>query len=153
MDEGQGSVGHVLVQWHPTLKGSFGKHPGGKHEVVLPDGHKRGHRRKEPWCVLVIGVKHHNHIRSEFQCFTVTGLLVCSVSFVLAMHYCPYVQGFRDFHGPVGACVIHEYHFIDELVGYLLVSHAQEFLCVIGGHYDNDFLSVYHPCLFYHTFL
>ncbi|MFO1415223.1 MAG: hypothetical protein U1F10_15230 [Burkholderiales bacterium] len=105
---------------------------------------QRGQRRDEPRLVLVVGVHHHDDIRAGAQRLAVAGLLVGAVARVDRVADRVEAEALGDGEGGVVARIVDQHHVVDHVAGNRAIARRQRALGTIGGHDDDDALSVDH---------
>ena len=93
--------------------------------------------------VLVVGMHHDDHVSARGQGLAIAGLLVASVAIVLVMHKELQSQSLGNFHGAVGAVIVHQNADVHQF-GQFRDGRCQGLLRVIRGQHDGDTFPVDH---------
>ena len=89
-------------------------------------------------------MQHHHDVRAFGERQRIAGLLIATVTAIRWMPMRLDAKPRRDRDGGIVARVIDEQHHIDDIVRNRGVAGFERLLRVVGGHHDDDFISMEH---------
>src|SRR5581483_2020532 len=106
-----------------------------------------GHRGHPQRGVLIVGVKHDDHVGSRGKSGPRTGVLVASIAVVASMSVDFQAKALGQFYGFVGTVVVDQDATVHQL-GDFTDGGFQSLLRVVGGHDHRYALAVDHRAFF-----
>ena len=90
-------------------------------------------------------MQHDYHIRAFGKRLGVARLLVAAIAVIAIMHKMHQAEFARHLYGAVGAEVVHQYAYVDDLRQFFHC-RVQRALRVVCGHHDCYFFPIQHLC-------
>ncbi len=144
LEHRESAIGDVLPEGHAPPPCFPSENAGTDDDIERSVDDHRDHRKEEARVVLVIGMQHGDDVGLACDRRPITRFLIRSIPAIFGMHDgCnPEVPG--NLCRIIGAAVVHEDDLIHEVVGDSSVCRNERLRRIVGGHHDNDLLSVEH---------